>query len=458
MSIERDGMPASIDSERNILGALLLDSDHYFDDLTDLSEEDFMLDSHRKIYAVMAVILNGTEDGITHVDYVTVMEALKRRKWASVVGGVAYVMSLTENLPRRASIAEYVVIVKEKARLRRLIHIASGMMKRAADQVDPASQISADLQDDLIEEAAESPTEAVRIGAAIPAVRARIERGRKISEEQVYSDMTWGVEEMDAFTKGLFRGEMTVVAGESGGFKTALLGQAFIANARKGINCALMSVEMPKEQMALRLFPQMGDFLTSKHTREPRLMNLEHVAEFERLAKEMDELPIWIDDSVQDIKRLIARMRMLRRKHNILLFGIDYFQLIQPDEDLRGPEKFMHMAFALRDFAKAEPDTHTLVLSQYAKSGGGPRKGKRQERSREDVYGGQALHHAAHNVVLVKVESGKEKEPNQLLEADLDIDKQRNGATGTVRTMLDRDFLRFGKPKPLQQQAFGGLK
>src|SRR5437868_13675171 len=103
-------MPASLDAERSILGAVLLDNDVYPQAAESLKAEDFSLDSLRRIYMRMTD-LNST--GRT-VDIITLTEELGRHKEVESVGGVAYISSLTEGLPRRENIEHYVKIVKDK--------------------------------------------------------------------------------------------------------------------------------------------------------------------------------------------------------------------------------------------------------------------------------------------------------------------------------------------------------
>src|ERR1700761_9802669 len=96
------GLPASIDAERSILGAVLLDNHAYNEAAEKLRADDFALDSHRRIFSRMAELI----DAGRAVDIVTLAEELAKRKEVEAVGGVAYLASLTEGLPRRPSIEE----------------------------------------------------------------------------------------------------------------------------------------------------------------------------------------------------------------------------------------------------------------------------------------------------------------------------------------------------------------
>jgi replicative DNA helicase len=118
-SLER-GLPASIDAERSILGAILLES-LLFDQAAELKPDDFSLDAHRRIFSRMRDL----QDAGRPVDMITLAEELDRRKEIEAIGGVAYLSSLIDGLPERPSIEHYVRIVRNKALLRGLINISS---------------------------------------------------------------------------------------------------------------------------------------------------------------------------------------------------------------------------------------------------------------------------------------------------------------------------------------------
>src|SRR6201987_1337231 len=136
ISFER-GLPASIDAERSILGAILLDNHAFNEAAEKLRSEDFALDSHQRIFARMAELM----DASRAVDIVTLAEELAKRKEVESIGAVAYLPSLPEGLPRRLSIEEYVRIVKDKSLLRQLINICSMAITRAADQGEEALEV-----------------------------------------------------------------------------------------------------------------------------------------------------------------------------------------------------------------------------------------------------------------------------------------------------------------------------
>src|SRR6185295_5347037 len=114
-------MPANVEAERSILGAILLDNFSFNQAAEHLHPEDFSLDSHRKIYASMVELAESSRP----IDLITLSEELDRAKELESIGDVAYVSSLLDGVPDRPSIEHYVKIVRDKAMLRGLIHARS---------------------------------------------------------------------------------------------------------------------------------------------------------------------------------------------------------------------------------------------------------------------------------------------------------------------------------------------
>src|ERR1700729_1135334 len=141
------GLPANVDAEKTILGAILLDNSAHSEAAEKLDADDFSLDSHRRIFLRMAELM----DARRAVDIVTLANELSRYKEVESVGGVAYLASLTEGLPRRPVIEEYIRIVKDKSLLRKLMGICSMAIARAADQSESAIGVLDDTEARLLD-------------------------------------------------------------------------------------------------------------------------------------------------------------------------------------------------------------------------------------------------------------------------------------------------------------------
>jgi replicative DNA helicase len=121
------GLPANVEAERSILGAILLENMAYNEAAEHLKPEDFSLDSHRRVFTRMVDLAESSRP----IDMITLVEELDRRKELEAIGDVGYISGLVDGVPDRPSIAYYVHIVKEKAQLRGLIAAAQVAVARA---------------------------------------------------------------------------------------------------------------------------------------------------------------------------------------------------------------------------------------------------------------------------------------------------------------------------------------
>src|SRR5437762_8931337 len=135
-------LPENVAAERSILGAILLDNLAYSQAAEHLKADDFSLDSHRRIYSRMVDLAESSHP----IDMITLIEELDRRKELEAIGDVAYVSSLVDGVPDRPSIEHYIKIVRDKALLRGLIHVANAAIARATEQSDPAEEILNDAE------------------------------------------------------------------------------------------------------------------------------------------------------------------------------------------------------------------------------------------------------------------------------------------------------------------------
>src|ERR1700691_4697588 len=134
--------PANLAAEMAILGAILLNNGHYQEAAGRIEPADFSLDAHRRVFARMGELMS---EG-SRVDIVTLAEQLQRHKELSVIGGAAWLARLTEGLPRRLSIEDYVRIVKDKSLLRQAIAESDRVGVLAGDQSGSAEEVLAEAE------------------------------------------------------------------------------------------------------------------------------------------------------------------------------------------------------------------------------------------------------------------------------------------------------------------------
>lgn len=127
-------LPSNVDAERTVLGSILLDNEALKEIKLTIEPEDFSLDSNRRIMLRMAELFEEKKP----IDIITLSYKLGMHKEVEAIGGIAYIASLTEGLPRRPVIDHYVRILKEKSILRQLMQISNLAIQRAADQSEGA--------------------------------------------------------------------------------------------------------------------------------------------------------------------------------------------------------------------------------------------------------------------------------------------------------------------------------
>lgn len=440
-----DGAPADIQAEKAVLGTLLMDNEAYFDAIGDLSTEDFYLDSNKRIFGAIAAIMDGMEEGILHADIVTLPEVLRKRKELKSVGGVAYIADLTTGIPRNLNITEHVRIIREKAKLRKLMELGGNLYRSAGEQSLKADTLIENMQDSLIQTVADEKTDAVKAAEVVGGIEASLLKKRNQNLDKTALDMTWGIEALDGKTKGLYGGELTIIAGDSGSGKTQMMMQMILANALEGKPVGIFSVEMSREKLIQRLYTLMSEIITGDKIRDPRLLTTHtDLPELSRISEAIAKLQIWVDDtSPLTIQKLRARAKMMRRKYGVKIIGVDYLQLLDCPGKM-GTEETKSVVFGLRDLAKSEPDTAVVALSQFSKEQGFVKK---RRRTKNDMYGGSAIHHAAQNVVIIAMEDSEKRDPGDNLDVEIMIDKSREGSRGRVNCVYNRKKLKFESAK-----------
>jgi replicative DNA helicase len=454
VSLDR-GLPASVEAERSILGAILLDNHAYNEAAEKLRPEDFSLDSHRRIYSRMAELI----DGHRAVDIVTLAEELARRKEVEAVGGVAYLASLTEGLPRRPSIEEYVRIVKDKSLARQLIGICNDAITRAADQSDEALVVLDAAESGLLEVSERGIT---RGFAGIPEI-VRDSFGsidNLYAQQKEVTGLATHYTQFDKMTSGLQASDLIIIAARPSMGKTAwAINIAENAAVRDGKIVAVFSLEMSKESLLRRMLASqamvsMQKIQTGfipKADRGKLMEALEHLAESK----------IFIDDTPAiALSEMRAKARRLQRQQGALdLIVIDYLQLMTASSPGVGARRYENrtqevsaISRGLKALAK-ELRVPVVALSQLSRAS--EQRGGDKKPMLSDLRESGSIEQDADVVAFIhrdsyynKDENGEE-DPESKNKAEIIIAKQRNGPTGSVHLAYIAECTRF------ENMAFG---
>lgn len=433
-----DSFPASIQTEITVLGAMLLDAVAMSEAMGTLEAEDFLLDSHKRIFRCIQSMLSCGEE----VDLTTVFAALCTRKEIDTIGGAPYLSHLIAGIPRNPKIEAYVRIVKDKSLLRQLQTVFNDATARAGEQAEDGIKIATDIIAHISEVVESSQTKTEVFDSPTMAMDAA---NRLLDNPKMELAIPTGFKPLDDFTSGGIRlGELWVVGASPSRGKTTLARQIVKHVVREGIPAYVHSGEMTKESwydVTACLLVNMPAW----KIREPWLLNLHEKDMLRAGLKELSSLPFHISDAGGiHIDKLLWNASRAVQQHKIKLFAIDYAQIIRGNgKDER--ERVSSVAQKLRVFAK-DNNVATILLSQS------PRPEGRNINSRPNMFAlkeSGTLEEAAHTVILPfrKVDTDPEGTNGFTGEDELIIAKQRWGSIGTIKCRLDGKHLCFEERK-----------
>ncbi|MCX5901815.1 MAG: replicative DNA helicase, partial [Proteobacteria bacterium] len=241
--------PQNLEAEQSLLGSVLLENDALFKALEIIKTEDFYRESHRQIYQAMIDLYEKNEPA----DLITVTEVLKRKNKLDEVGGASYLTDLLENIPTAANIEYYARIIRQKAILRNLIHSATEIVSKASTAEENVEDIL-DFSEKTIFQISEDGIKPsfYPLKTILKSTFKDIER--LYEKKQIITGVPSGFADLDSKTSGFQPSDLIIIAGRPSMGKTAFcLNVAQHASQESHIPIAIFSLEMSKEQLALRM-------------------------------------------------------------------------------------------------------------------------------------------------------------------------------------------------------------
>ncbi len=425
------GLPANLDAEKTILGAILLDNAAFFEASEQLAAADFSLDSHGRIFSRMAELMAASRA----VDIVTLANELGRCKEVEAVGGVAYLASLTEGLPMHPAIADYIRIVKDKSQMRSLMGVCSAAIARAADQSETALEVIESVDAQLLGVAGEREMERSLEDQEAAAFK-EIEDER---EGRVSQAIPTTIQKLDDIIGGYKRRRLYIVGGRPSMGKTSLMIEAAVQHCSKGVRTRLISLEMEAEELLQRIYAAVSDIPYGNIANPVSLSS----AQWEQLKwarKLVSAWPLEIDSRAdQDIDGALARARLSCRRRKTGFLAADYAQIFHFKEDGKmRHQEISDIGKKLRNFAKTE-DIPVMLLSSLTEIGD---RNPNQRPSLSSLRGSGDL--AFHADVAILIHREREEDGAGIkTDSELIVVKQRGGRTGVCYATYNTNSLLF---------------
>jgi len=433
--------PHSLEAEQAVLASVLLNNDLMNDVVEILRPDDFYQGAHRTLFSTMVDLY---ERGRA-IDQLTLSEALNTRGVAGEVGGLSYLSELIHNIPSTANVVDYARLVKERAILRKMIVVAQQITNSAFQGVGEVDDFL-DKTEQAIFSIAEEKIKPSYYSMAEMGKEAMREIEKLYEKKELITGVSSGFRDLDRLTAGFQKSDMVVVAARPGMGKTAFsLNVALHAALRYGLPVAIFSLEMSRQQLALRM-------ICSEARVDFQRLRTGYLAqdEINRIVAavgKLSEAQIYCDDSgALTALELRAKARRLKKDKNIGMVIVDYLQLMR-GATLRGSQdnrvqEISEISRSLKALAK-EIDVPVLAISQLNR-GVESRTDKRPQMA--DLRESGAIEQDADLILFIyrdemysKAETPEEKKGV----AEIIIGKQRNGPMGTVELTFLNKYTRF---------------
>ena len=431
--------PSSLESERSLLGALLIDKEGVIRVADIVASDDFYDDNHGIIYWVILELYRKNKP----IDIVTVSETLTNLGQLDAVGWNVYLADLTIAVPTSAHVYEYAQIVKAKSVLRKLINTGNLI---ASFGFDEATEINT-----LLEKSEQSLFKITQtfIKNRLTHIRdildMRYEEYAGIHEDPTqieHSRIMTGFRNLDNKLQGLRWGDLVILAARPSMGKTAMA-LNISQNVSKKKNVAVFSLEMSKEQLTDRMVcAAMG--IDSWKLQKGELTD----DEFARIGDALSELStsnVYIDDSASmTLLEIKSKCRRLKIESGLDMVMIDYLQLIQGTNPMNRVQEISDISRWLKSLAR-ELNIPIIALSQLSRA---VESRASKEPILSDLRESGSIEQDADIVLMIYREeyyNNAEMQENDMnkWKTTMFIRKNRNGPVGNADFIFDGKFMKF---------------
>ena len=442
-------VPHHADAEKSVLGSMLLSQNAALMAMESLHEDDFYDPAHREIFAAMLYLGSMSRP----IDLVTLESELGRRGKLEGVGGFRYLMDLSRFVPSAANIQAYIKIVDEKSTLRKLIRASEeiGQMSFAGAMETPEvlAQSEKLIYDISMRKGGD------RLEHIQPVLLKTYEKIEQLAVNKGRIEgVPTGYRELDDLLTGLHGGELVLVAARPSMGKTAF-GMNVVGNAaiRAGKKAAVFSLEMPAEQLVMRMMCTEAR-VNMQNVRRGAMETDEWLRLCEVMAQ-ISEAQIYIDStSGITVPEMRSKARRLQMEHGLDLIMVDYLQLMSGTGRFGSrQEEISSISRSLKTLAQ-ELNVPIMALSQLSRAPAG-RSDHRPVLS--DIRDSGAIEQDADVVMFVHREDYYDKATEMRNIAEIIIAKQRNGALGTVNLGWCGEYTWFAdlSPQPHERNEEG---
>ena len=432
--------PHSIEAERAVLGAILLNKDAFDAVSSIVKAEDFYSDNHRVIYEALVSIVGKNQ----RADYVLLSEELKKSQKLEAVGGILYLTNLTTDIVDAYNVEDHAKIVRDKAHLRKLIHVANAVESMAYREEEETEDIVNRAEQMVLDVSGTTKGES-SFSAMRDVVYETIDRINELQRHKgILTGVSTGFKDLDNLTSGLQKSDLILVAARPSMGKTAFtlnIAQNVAMKSKK--NVAFFSLEMSKTQLVARVLAAVAG-INSGRIRNGQLSQEDWGKAINAL-NDLADAPLYIDDTSGLTPQLMKKkLRRLIQEHGELgLVVVDYIQLMENGGKKMADNRQQEVSAISRQLKimAREFNVPLIALSQLSR-GVESRADKTPMLS--DLRESGSLEQDADIVAFLNRENYQDTEDtSDGVETQVIIRKHRNGELGIVKLWFEGAYTRF---------------
>lgn len=428
-------LPHSIEAEQSVVGSMIMDRDAIIVASEILNDEDF----YQKQYGILFDTMIELNNEGKPVDLVTLQDKLKEKAVPPELCSIEFIRGLITAVPTSANVRHYATIVKEKAVLRKLIHVTESITNdcyMGNESVEELLESTEKKVFDIVQN--RGSTDFVSIQDVVINAIESIEAASR--SKGTVTGIATGFYDLDYKMAGLQPSDLILVAARPSMGKTAfVLNIAEYVAVKSNITTAIFSLEMSKEQLVKRILA-MNSRVDSQAIRSGELQDDDWIRLVES-ANAIGSSNLIIDDTPGiSIGELRSKCRKFKLEKNLGLIIIDYLQLMSGGKKVESrQQEISDISRSLKALAR-EINAPVIALSQLSRAVE-QRPDKRPMLS--DLRESGAIEQDADVVMFIYRDDYYNKDSEEAGISEIIIGKQRNGPTGTVKLGWQSQLTKF---------------
>lgn len=438
--------PQNIDSEKALLGSIMLKPDILNEITTIISPDSFYAEKHRMIYKTIFELFGKNEP----IDLLSVSSRMKEKKQLEQIGGRSYLAELVNMVPSASNAKHYAGLVQKTGMMRSLISAADYISGLGYDEAHGLEEML-DKAEKKIYEVTESPTlhKFVEIKETLGEAWERLDHLHK-SKNEIRGVRT-GFKELDNLLSGFQKSDLVILAARPSMGKTALALDIARQTATKyNTPVGIFSLEMSSQQLVDRMLAS-ESMVNAWKLRTGKLTT---DTEFDQIRRALDNLakaPIFIDDQpANNILKMRSVARRLKSERGIGLLIVDYLQLMVPSSGKNSDsmtQQVTEISRSLKTMAR-ELDVPVLALSQLNRA-----VEQRRDKPRlSDLRDSGSIEQDADVVMFIHRDDRYNEDSTKPNIAEILVEKHRNGPVGKVELYFDEKRVTFNS---IDKSGFG---